>query len=145
MMCMKAFILAKVPQPDNNENIIVNFRPELKEIIRETRYLDRMSFKLPEVALNIALQEEKYHKFIDQLNLMLSSHEELLSSLDSSEKKLLTPQLSELKRVMKPGFTRLNWNSLGIHDYIGRANLVLSFVKSNFHRYRRKSTSYHPY
>jgi len=34
----------------------VNFHTDLIELIRETRYLDRMGLPIPEIALNVALQ-----------------------------------------------------------------------------------------
>lgn len=34
----------------------VNFHQDLIKLIRETRYLDRMGFSIPEIALNVALQ-----------------------------------------------------------------------------------------
>lgn len=34
----------------------VNFHPDLVKLIRETRYLDRMGFQIPETALNVTLQ-----------------------------------------------------------------------------------------
>lgn len=34
----------------------VNFHTDLIKLIRETRYLDRMGFPIPEIALNVALQ-----------------------------------------------------------------------------------------
>jgi dynein heavy chain, axonemal len=43
-------------------NIIVNFSDGLVRLMRETRYLDRMGFDIPEVALNITLQEGSYIK-----------------------------------------------------------------------------------
>jgi hypothetical protein len=36
--------------------VVVNFHGDLVELIRETRYLDRMGFAIPEIALNVALQ-----------------------------------------------------------------------------------------
>lgn len=56
---LKAFVLtlevneSVVPR---TETIVVNFRTELSEIIKEAKYLDQLSFKIPESALNIALQ-----------------------------------------------------------------------------------------
>ena len=38
------------------EKIFVNFKSELRDIIKETKYLDRMNFMVPEAALNVALQ-----------------------------------------------------------------------------------------
>lgn len=40
---------------------IVNFAPEIKEIISETNNLVSMGYSVPEQARNVALQE---HKFI---------------------------------------------------------------------------------
>ena len=59
MVCLKSFILTKEMRA-GSEVVIVNFRPELKEIVKETKYLDRIGFKLPEIALNIALQVGEY-------------------------------------------------------------------------------------
>lgn len=41
---------------DASGRISVNFHEDLIHLIRETRYLDRMGFKIPEVALNVTLQ-----------------------------------------------------------------------------------------
>ena len=38
----------------------VNFSPKLTMLIRESKYLDRMGFEIPETALNVTLQESKY-------------------------------------------------------------------------------------
>lgn len=38
--------------------------------------------------------------------------------------QLLEDHIKELKRVLKPGAKRLNWNSLGISDYIARCGQV---------------------
>ncbi len=41
---------------DRNARVEVNFHADLIQLIRETRYLDRMGFHIPEIALNVALQ-----------------------------------------------------------------------------------------
>jgi Dynein heavy chain, N-terminal region 1 len=46
---------------ESNE-VVVNFSDGLVRLMRETRYLDRMGFDIPEVALNITLQEGSYIK-----------------------------------------------------------------------------------
>jgi dynein heavy chain len=95
-VCLKSFILIKDAASADADHIIVNFRPELKEIIKETKYLDRIGFKLPEIALNIALQEDKYYGYVDQINQMLAQYHTMLDSMDSSEKKLMSLQIAEL-------------------------------------------------
>ena len=55
---------------------------------------------------------------------MLKGYRTVINDLTVAERKLLMEQIQELKRVMKPGFSRLNWNSLGIPDFISRCNQV---------------------
>ncbi|CAM9407606.1 unnamed protein product, partial [Ectocarpus sp. 12 AP-2014] len=68
----------------------VNFATELHMIIRESKYLDRMGFQVPEAALNVALQEDKYHKYIQDMHLMLKNYDALVDSLTQVETRLLS-------------------------------------------------------
>jgi hypothetical protein len=52
----------------------VNFGSELSMLIRETKYLDRMGFTIPEIALNVALQQEKYHQWVEGLTNTLDHY-----------------------------------------------------------------------
>ena len=72
---------------------------------------------------------------------MLTLYQEVLGSLDQAERKLLSLQVNELKRVMRPGFTRLNWNSLGFTDFISRCNLVRVYGVNLALMLCRKSTN----
>ena len=63
-------ILSKSPEG----KIVINFNKSLHSIIRETKYLDAMGFQLPEIALNVALQDEKYRSYIENISIMLQVH-----------------------------------------------------------------------
>lgn len=52
----------------------VNFHADLTRLIRETRYLDKMGFAVPELALQLALQEPKYDAWLEQLEHMLAHY-----------------------------------------------------------------------
>ncbi|EGF80533.1 hypothetical protein BATDEDRAFT_25191 [Batrachochytrium dendrobatidis JAM81] len=121
------------------EKIIVNFRQELRDIIKETKYLDTMNFMVPESALNVTLQEEKYYSLVENLGSMLKAYHAAVDPLDVSELKLLHIHLTELKRVMKPGFTRLNWNSLGIPEFIQKCTLEINKFSSLVNQTRKNS------
>lgn len=124
-----------------SEKVSVNFRFELKDIIKETKYLDKMGFNIPEAALNIALQEDKYFNYVENLNSMLKNYSAVLDLLDSAEKKLLQAHITELKRVMNPGFSRLNWNSLGIPEFIQRCNQEINKFSSLVNQIRKNSAN----
>jgi len=55
----------------------VSFPEELKMIIRESRYLDKMGFRIPENALNITLQDNKYLK-VGLYIIMLSYYDVII-------------------------------------------------------------------
>lgn len=48
----------------------------------------------------------------------------LTLSLPSTQIQLLDDHVKELQRVLKPGAKRLNWNSLGISDFITKCEQV---------------------
>ena len=92
---------------------VVDFAAELSQIVIETKYMEQLGFSVPELARNVALQEEKYIGHVDGLRHMLARYHTVLASLDEAELNLLREHISELRRVVRPGAKRLNWNSLG--------------------------------
>ena len=102
---------------DGTETTLVNFDSELTTLIRESKYLDRMGFAVPETALNVTLQEDKYHGYVEALKAMLAAHAQISESLSSVEVQLLQPRIAELRTCLDKGFTLLNWNSLSIPEF----------------------------
>jgi len=64
---------------------VVNFAPELHEIITETKYMEQLGFSVTDLARNVALQEDKYFQYISGLTQMLNRYHTLISSLDPAE------------------------------------------------------------
>lgn len=116
----------KMPPPPYTSN----FSPELLMIIRESKYLDRMGFPVPEAALNVTLQEDKYHHYIMDLNIMLKNHNSVVDSLSPLEKELLKFKLADMQKTLKTGFTPLNWNSQRIPHFIDNCNKEVEKFKS---------------
>ena len=63
----------------------MDFADELGEIIAETKYMESLGFQVPEIARNVALQEEKYIKYVDKLKNMLKRYHDAVSSLNDAE------------------------------------------------------------
>ena len=117
---------AEMPPPP----YFVNFSPKLVEFIRETKYLDRMGYKVPEAALNVTLQEDKYHEYVLELRSMLHNYDKIIAQLRPAEKKLLKERLSELQGVLKQGFDPCNWCSLHIPTLIERCTKAINEFQS---------------
>ncbi|RYY38146.1 hypothetical protein EON62_00630, partial [archaeon] len=104
---------------------VVNFGADLACLIRECKLLDRMGYPIPEVAMNVALQEEKLNDYVARLQGMLDRYHHTLSQLTPIEANLMQVQLLHLRAAIRPGFTPLNWNSLHVTAYINDVNKAL--------------------
>uniref|UniRef100_A0A8B9BUE2 Dynein axonemal heavy chain 10 n=1 Tax=Anser brachyrhynchus TaxID=132585 RepID=A0A8B9BUE2_9AVES len=113
---------------------IVNFSPRLQEIITETKYMEQLGFPVPEIARNVALQEDKYLGYTNGLKNMLDHYHNLMGTLSEAETKLLDDHIQELWRVFKLGHRRLNWNSLGIDDFTVRCTQAIRKFESLVHQ-----------
>ncbi|XP_021268215.1 dynein heavy chain 10, axonemal isoform X2 [Numida meleagris] len=110
---------------EKSVQFLVNFSPRLQEIITETKYMEQLGFPVPEIARNVALQEDRYLRYANGLKNMLDHYHNLVETLNEAETKLLDDHIQELWRVFKPGQRRLNWNSLGIADFIVRCKQAI--------------------
>lgn len=126
-----------------NGEIYVNFHPELNKLIRETRYLDRMGFNpsIPQAALNVTLQERKYHESVEGLRGMLERYRQVTRSLQPIEQSLLAPKLEELANALEPGFSPLNWNSLAITGFIDQTNRKIKDFQGLVEKIQKKSNN----
>lgn len=119
---LKKSILAEGP----DKKLFVNFHHDMWELIKETKLLDRMGFPVPETALNVTLQEEKYLGFYEKLQKMLNTYHGVLAQLNEDETKLLDMHIKHLRGVLNKGLSPYNWNSLGIDLFISECTKVLS-------------------
>lgn len=85
----------------------------------------------------MALQEDKYHKYFQDIHLMLKNYDALVGSLTQVETRLLSRQLQHLQAVLNTGFSPLNWNSQRIPSFIETCNKALnefSGIVSQIHK-----------
>nr|WAW84832.1 axonemal dynein heavy chain 10 [Halisarca dujardinii] len=112
------------------QEYVVNLPAELMQIVIETRDLEQLGFTVPQQARNVALQEEKLLAYQDGLKRILERYRLCTSALTESETSLMDDHIKILQRVIKPGAKRLNWSSLGIHDYIIKCEEALAKFES---------------
>ncbi|NXI97836.1 DYH10 protein, partial [Psophia crepitans] len=120
-------------------HFMVNFSPILQEIIIETKYMEQLGFSVPETAKYVALQEDKYLRYKNRLQTMLDRYHKVMGTLNEAETKLLDDHIQELWRVFKSGHRRLNWNSLGIDDFIVRCTQAIRKFESLVHQIHNNS------
>ncbi|KAI3386976.1 hypothetical protein SNEBB_002464 [Seison nebaliae] len=109
---------------------IVDFDPKIIQYVTETKTMEDLGYHVPEVARNIALQEEQLLKNVIHLKTMLGKYHRLLVSLEDYEMDLMKDLLHELLRKIKPGATRFTWSSLGIAEYLAKCNEAIDKFES---------------
>ncbi|NXH21068.1 DYH10 protein, partial [Bucco capensis] len=122
-----------------NIHFIVNFSPTLREIITETKYMEQLGFPVPEIARYVALQEDKYLRYINRLTNMLDCYHRIMGTLNEAETELLDDHIKELSTKFKPGHRILNWDYLGIGDFIAQCTRAIRKFESLVHRIHHDS------
>lgn len=101
--------------------------------------MEQLGYPIPDIARNLALQEDKFARISISLKKMLDNYHMLLASLDDSETLLLESHLHDLKRTIRPGAKRLNWSALGINDYLTKCNSNISKLESMVNQIKKNS------
>ncbi|KAK3269901.1 Dynein heavy chain cytoplasmic, partial [Cymbomonas tetramitiformis] len=140
MQHLKQAIIKRETNEHGVSTVVVNFHPDLTRLIRETRYLDRMGFVIPDTALNVTLQEEKYHSVVEGLRSMLEHYHSVIGLCTGVEQNLLAKRLEKLEEILNPGFSPLNWNSLGIPDFVASCNKSINEFNSLVNQVQKNSS-----
>ena len=109
-------------------------------IIRESKYLDKLGFHIPENALNVTLQESKYQGIIRSLSNKLHEYDRSIASLKPIEKQLLKTHIDNLNTTIKIGFYPLNWTSQRIPQYIEDLEVALSRFSNTVSQLQKNAT-----
>ena len=109
---------------------IVNFTSDLSDTFAEVINMEKIGFKVPEVAKNMSMQETKLLDIAEQLQKMLDHYHEVIGSVEGAELELLLEDLQVTETALQPGFKRLTWNSLGINDYISQSDIHICRTES---------------
>jgi len=135
--CLKYHVLV---YDQKKKTYQVNFAKELQLLIREAKYLDQLGgFELPHTVLNVALQQDQYQEYVEQLGLLIDQYTAAVGDLTPVQQKLLRKQIQELDKCLSPGLSPLNWNSLGIGDFIEEGNQGITRFRGAFRDQVEKS------
>ncbi|NXS52178.1 DYH10 protein, partial [Brachypteracias leptosomus] len=118
----------------------VNFSPTLREIIIETKYMEKLGFPVPETARYVALQEDKYLRYTRRLKKLLDRYHKLMGTLNKAETTLLDDHIQELWSIFRLGHRSLNWNSSGsVGDFIMQCTQAIGKLELLVYQVHRHS------
>lgn len=114
------------PEGSKVQRYIVNFTTDLSDTLAEVKHLEHLGFTVPEVARNMSLQEGKLTGIAASLKQMLHLYHTAVESLEPAEEELMMTELSETQKSLRPGHSRLTWNSMGIDEFLAEGNKRIS-------------------
>ncbi|KFV18927.1 Dynein heavy chain 8, axonemal, partial [Tauraco erythrolophus] len=123
---LQATIFARHPQTGK---FLINFDPEISEIVRETKCMIKLGLEVPEQAKNIAKIENNLKSNKLRLEGVLQCYEDLSQETPMIFVNLLAPKMKEVEAVLRQGLTMLTWSSVTLENFFQEADQVLYIFK----------------
>jgi dynein heavy chain len=117
-----------VRHPDSGK-LLVNFDKEIMQLMRETKYLQRMGVEVPESAKMVLLQETKFKLYYNELGYVLREHARVMAEIHPVATLLLAPHIEDLEKKISPGLYILTWTSMNIDGYLSRVHAGLASLE----------------
>ncbi|CAB1116950.1 unnamed protein product [Ectocarpus sp. CCAP 1310/34] len=123
----------------------VNFDPALVKLLREVKYFLLLGLTVPDSALEVYKQVEIFRRWTGNLDLIVNMNNDVLLQLLPVEKPLVRPYLDKFDRVINAGLSQMNWNSVGINEFIEESMEQASLSKAGEHTGKHRSCyNFHP-
>lgn len=105
--------------------VYVNFDPQILQLIKETKHMQRLGLDVPVSVMNISRKELYYKNLYNGLYRILQEKKSILNRVNVQLAKAMAPYIDDLDRILQPGLTALTWTSLNLDDYINANNRQL--------------------
>jgi dynein heavy chain len=105
-----------------NPEYLVNFDPNVLELIRETKCLARLGLEIPQSAAPLAQREDVLKRHYQDLTQLMEKNKRLRENIKKPFEALLAPKIHRLNDIIKPGLTSITWASLTIDDFVDTVN-----------------------
>ncbi|KAI3387946.1 hypothetical protein SNEBB_000651 [Seison nebaliae] len=103
---------------NETEEIVVNFDPQINELIRESICFQRIGIKIPSSASDLLKKKVQLREWCDRLNIILKEYMDLKKKIPSSFELILLNRMSDLEMAIQPGIFTINWLSFQIDSFI---------------------------
>ncbi|NXF39619.1 DYH8 protein, partial [Nyctibius bracteatus] len=113
----------------NTGKFLVNFDPQIREIVRETKCMIKLGLEVPEQAKKIVKIENNLKSNKLRLEGLLQSYEDLCQETPMVFVNLMAPKMEKMEAVLRQGLTMLTWSSVRLESFFQEADQVLYMFK----------------
>ncbi|RKO94376.1 dynein heavy chain and region D6 of dynein motor-domain-containing protein [Blyttiomyces helicus] len=103
---------------DAEGNLFVNFDPQIIQLIKETKCMQRLGLDVPDSVRNVCLKEMYYKNLHSELLQILNKKKVVLEKVSNILRRAMGPHIDELDRTLQPGLTALTWTSLNLDNFL---------------------------
>ncbi|KAM4626866.1 dynein axonemal heavy chain 11-like [Discoglossus pictus] len=108
-----------------------NFNPKLTAILREVKYLEDMKISnIPELAKQLHVKRQMFHKHIGNLNLVTKWFNQLQNTILQVERDLIQEELKAIDEKLKPALSLITWQTEDLELYIQETRELVYNVHS---------------
>uniref|UniRef100_A0A8C0EXI2 Dynein axonemal heavy chain 8 n=1 Tax=Bubo bubo TaxID=30461 RepID=A0A8C0EXI2_BUBBB len=108
---------------------LVNFDPQIPEIVRETKCMIKLGLEVPEQAKKIVKIENNLKSTKLRLEGLLQRYEDLCQETPMIFVNLMAPKMKKMEAVLRQGLTMLTWSSVTLESFFQEADQVLCIFK----------------
>jgi len=107
-----------IKHPEDGNRFHVNFDPEILQLIREARCMNRMGgIKMPEAARMMLLQEQKFKVYNSELSFFLREYRRVTQMVKPIVSTMMKSHIENLEYKMRPAMVTLTWTSMNIESF----------------------------
>ncbi|XP_075002904.1 dynein axonemal heavy chain 8 isoform X1 [Calonectris borealis] len=108
---------------------LVNFDPQIPEIVRETKCMIKLGLEVPEQAKKIVKIENNLKSKKLRLESLLQCYEDLCQETPTIFVNLMAPKMKKMEAVLRQGLTMLTWSSVTLESFFQEADQILYIFK----------------
>ncbi len=102
---LQATLLVTSPEGE----LFVNFDPQIVQLIKETKGMQRLGLEVPDSVKNVCQKENYFKNLYNSLSSIIQDKKAVLNRVTPTIRRAMQPHIDELDRTLQPGLTALTW------------------------------------
>ncbi|XP_046878072.1 dynein axonemal heavy chain 8-like [Hypomesus transpacificus] len=120
---LQATLLVRHP---STGKLLVNFDPNITEIIRETKCMLKMGLEVPDQALRMVKTERTIKSNRLRLETILAHYEETCEKIPAFFYNMMASKIKNVECVLRHGLVLLNWSSLILDNFFKNVDVAMA-------------------
>ena len=121
---------------ENKINFSVNFDKAILKLFPEITYFQKLKFDIPFQLMELYRRRDDLRIIRENVLMLCRDYNEVLERLTPDEQALFRERLRLVEKKLKPGLTKLTWDSKGVLDvYLRDCRKVMTDLQNIVHEY----------